>query len=243
LLIIPAIDLIDGRTVRLTQGDYAQKTDYGLEPADVARDFEQQGAEWLHVVDLDGAKSGQPVNLRVLESIANATSLKIEFGGGVRTAAAVRSALSAGASRVVMGSKLAKDLAFAATVFAEFGERIVAGIDTREGNVAVSGWTETSEARGIDLAGALVDSGCRRIIWTDIARDGGLTGPNLTGLRLMISAVCVPVIASGGVGTLADILALTEMRPAVEGVIVGKALYEGRFTLRDAIAATRSVVL
>lgn len=237
MLIIPAIDLIDGKTVRLTEGDYGRRTDYGIDPVDVARGFEDAGAEWLHVVDLDGAKEGSPVNLGVLERIATATSLRIEFGGGLRDRSTIDAALSAGAERFVLGSILAKDPDFARDVFAAYGEKAIAGIDTRDGRVAVHGWLDTGEMLGTDLAREMVAAGCCRIITTDIARDGRLIGPNLEGLLQMANAVDVPVIASGGVAMLADLEALAQMpHPGVEGVIVGKALYEGRFTLAEALA-------
>lgn len=238
MLILPAIDLIGGRTVRLTQGDYARVTDYDLDPVEVAKGFEREGATWLHVVDLDGAKAGAPVNLDVVRRIHAATGLQIEFGGGLRDLASVQSALSAGVARAVVGSRLAQDLDFARQAFDRFGERLVAGIDTRDGMVATHGWLETGSLGGVDLARRLVELGCRRIITTDIATDGAFTGPNLAWLTEMASAVPVPVIASGGVATLADFEALQALpAPGVEGVIVGKALYEERFTLSEALAA------
>jgi phosphoribosylformimino-5-aminoimidazole carboxamide ribotide isomerase len=238
VLILPAIDLIGGRTVRLSQGDYEQKTDYNLDPLEVARAFEADGAEWLHVVDLDGAKVGHPVNLEVLRRIAEETRLRIEFGGGLRDMDSIDAALKAGAERVVLGSRLAQDLGFAAKVFAGYGERVVAGIDTRDGKVAVHGWLETGHDRGTDLAKRLEELGCRRVITTDIARDGSLVGPNLEALTEMAQAVSIPVIASGGVSVLKDLEDLKRLpAPGVEGVIVGKALYEGRFTLAEALAA------
>lgn len=237
MLIIPAIDLIDGRTVRLTQGDYARETDYGLDPVAVAKSFEADGAEWLHVVDLDGAKAGHPVNLPVLQRIAFETSLKIEFGGGLRDFVSIDAALAMGAERVVLGSRLAQDFAFAEELFRRFGDQVVGGIDARDGMVAVEGWTETGTVSGTDLAVKLVGLGCRRIITTDIARDGSLVGPNLDWLVTMLAAVDVPVIASGGVSALSDLNLLRGLpAPGVEAVIVGKALYEGRFRLAEAIA-------
>ena len=238
MLILPAIDLIGGRTVRLVEGDYDRKTDYDLDPVAVAKGFEAEGAEWLHVVDLDGAKVGHPVNLDILRRIAEETHLKIEFGGGLRDFDSIDLALRAGATRVVLGSKIAKDLGFAAKSFATYGEQVVAGIDTRDGKVAVHGWLETGQDRGTDLAQRLEEMGCKRVITTDISRDGALIGPNLTSLTEMIEAVSIPVIASGGVSVLKDLEDLKGLAaPGIEGVIVGKALYEGRFTLAEALAA------
>lgn len=240
MLILPGIDLIDGRPVRLTQGDYARMTDYNLDPVETAKRFEAEGALWLHIVDLDGAKAGHPINLATIERIASATSLSVECSGGLRTIDDIESALSAGATRVVLGSRLAADMEFAALVFPKYGERIVAGIDTKEGMVATHGWIETGTVPGTELARKLVDLGCQRIITTEIVKDGTFQGPDLEGLAKMIEAVPVPVIASGGVGSLEDLEALKTLPvPGVEGVIVGKALYEGRFTVAQAVAALK----
>lgn len=236
MLILPAIDLIDGRPVRLTQGDYDRKTDYGLDPLEVAKSFEDAGAEWLHMVDLDGAKAGYPVNLAVLERVASGTRLRVEFSGGLRSFDHADSALAAGADRVVIGSRLASDLEFAAEAFTRYGEKIVAGIDTRQGMVSTHGWLETGKTSGTELAQKLVELGCRRIITTEIEQDGTFAGPDMAGLAKMIQAVDVPVIASGGVGTLAHLSELLTLpAPGAEGVIVGKALYEGKFSLEEAI--------
>jgi phosphoribosylformimino-5-aminoimidazole carboxamide ribotide isomerase len=237
MVILPAIDLIGGRTVRLTEGDYDRKTDYDLDPVDVAKQFEAEGATWLHVVDLDGAKARKPQNLAVLSAIRGSTGLQIEFGGGLRDFDAIDSALSAGATRVVLGSRLAQDLTFAREAFLRYGEQLVAGIDTKDGFVSVEGWQETGAMDGVAFAQTLVGLGCVRIITTDIARDGTLIGPNLDWLSLMASSVSVPVIASGGVSVPEDLVALKGLpSPGVEGVIIGKALYEGRFTLPEALA-------
>jgi phosphoribosylformimino-5-aminoimidazole carboxamide ribotide isomerase len=236
MLILPAIDLIGGSCVRLTQGDYDRKTDYGLDPLDVAKRFADEGAEWLHMVDLDGAKVGHPVNLAVLERIARETPLKVEFGGGIRDAGAADAAFAAGATRVVVGTALVRDEAFARDLFDRRGEGVVAGIDTREGKVAVHGWQEGGEVDGLELARRLVGMGCRRIITTDIATDGAFTGPNVAWLRAMAAAVPVPVIASGGIATVEDLSLLRRELPQIEGVIVGKAIYEGRFTVAEAVA-------
>jgi len=237
MLIIPAIDLIDGRCVRLTHGDYARRTDYNLDPLDVARQFADEGAEWLHVVDLDGAKAGEPVNLDVVRRIAGLGILKVEFGGGLRHRGAVDVALAAGVSRVVLGTALVRDWDLAVSLFGDIPDQVVAGIDTRDGKVAVHGWLEGGEADGLELAQQLVGIGCRRIITTDIATDGAFTGPNVPWLRAMAEAVPVPVIASGGVAALSDLSLLARELPQLEGVIVGKAIYEGRLTVKGAIEA------
>jgi phosphoribosylformimino-5-aminoimidazole carboxamide ribotide isomerase len=238
LLIIPAIDLRGGRCVRLTQGDYGRETIYDLDPVEVAQRFAAEGAEIVHVVDLDGAKSGSPQNLEIVARIAAEGGLPVEFGGGVRTLETAHRALEAGVQRVVVGSKLVQDAELSARFFAELGDRVVAGIDAREGKVATIGWTETSEVTAVELALRVEAAGCRRIILTDIARDGELKGPNLELLRDVVSAVKIPVIASGGVAVVEDLVQLREAFPAgVEGAIVGKAIYENRFTVAQAVAA------
>lgn len=238
MLIIPAIDLRGGRCVRLTQGDYGRETVYDLDPVEVAQRFAAEGAEIVHVVDLDGAKSGAPANLEVVARIAKEGGLPVEFGGGVRTLETARRVLDFGVSRVVVGSKLVQDADLSAQFFSELGEQVVAGIDARDGKVATVGWTETSEVTAVELAQRVERAGCRRIILTDIARDGELKGPNLDLLREVATAVTIPVIASGGVAVVGDLEVLREAFPTgVEGVIVGKAIYENRFTVAEAVAA------
>jgi phosphoribosylformimino-5-aminoimidazole carboxamide ribotide isomerase len=236
MLIIPAIDLIGGRCVRLTQGDYAQETVYDPDPAAVAKRFEDAGAEWIHVVDLDGAKAGEPRNLDAVGAVLAAVNAKVEFGGGVRSLETARRLLGLGVARVIVGTKLIQDPALAERFFSELGERVVAGIDARDGKVAVAGWIEGSDVSALDLARRVESQGARRIILTDIARDGALTGPNL-GLQAQVAeGVGIPVIASGGIGALRDIDALLPLEAkGVEGVIVGKAIYEGRVDLQEAI--------
>jgi phosphoribosylformimino-5-aminoimidazole carboxamide ribotide isomerase len=234
MLIIPAIDLIDGRCVRLFQGDYDRKTEYSGDPVEVAKSFAEQGATWLHVVDLDGAKAGHPINLDTVRRIADAGVIQVELGGGLRDEASVKLAFEAGVSRVVVGSAAIADETFASRCF-EMGDQAVLGIDTKEGYVAVHGWTATSRLTGMDLARRMITLGCRRIIYTDVATDGAFTGPNIPALQEMMS-LGVPVIASGGVSGAQDIEQLAEIGP--EGVIVGRALYEGRLTVAEAIAAS-----
>ena len=234
MLIIPAIDLIDGRCVRLFQGDYDRKTEYSGDPVDVAKSFAEEGATWLHVVDLDGAKAGHPVNLDTVRRIADAGVLQVELGGGLRDDVSVKAAFDSGVSRVVVGSAAISDEAFATRCF-EMGDKAVLGIDTKDGYVAVHGWTSTSKLTGMDLARRMISLGCCRVIYTDIATDGAFTGPNIPALKEMMS-LGVPVIASGGVSGVEDIVKLAGLGP--EGVIVGRALYEGRLTVRDAISAS-----
>ena len=238
MLIFPAIDLRGGRCVRLFQGDYAQETVYDEDPCRVAREFEKQGAEILHVVDLDGARSGTPANLEIVSAICHAVKIPVQFGGGVRSLETARRALEMGVHRVVIGSKLLAEPEFAEAIFAALGESAAAGIDAREGRVAVAGWTETSDTPAADLARRIEALGAHRFIVTDIARDGALQGPNLDFLRTMAAAVQGKVIASGGVSSIDDILAIRHLgAPNLEGVIVGRAIYEGKFTVAEALAA------
>ncbi len=241
MLIIPAIDLIGGKCVRLIQGDFDRETAYDLDPVDVARQFSDEGAEWLHVVDLDGAKGGSPENLEMLSRIAAASPAKIEFGGGLRSWEAIGRALGAGAARVVLGSVLLHDPELARRSFAELGDQIVAGIDCRNGKVATNGWLEDSDAEAAALAAEMASAGARRIILTDIARDGTLLGPNIGLLRDVAQAVRIPIVQSGGIGGPDDIRKLASLaEEAPEGVIVGKAIYEGRLSVREAILLARS---
>jgi phosphoribosylformimino-5-aminoimidazole carboxamide ribotide isomerase len=238
MLILPAIDIRDGRCVRLFQGDYSRETIYGDDPAEVAERFEAEGAAMLHVVDLDGARAGTPANLATLQRIARHVKIPLQFGGGIRSLAFANSALDAGASRVVAGSRLAEDENFAAAFFGELGERAVAGVDARDGRVAISGWTRTTALPASEFAVAMERLGAKRFVMTDVATDGTLAGPNLPFLGEMAARVSGRVIASGGISSLADLRNLAEAGiPNLEAVIVGKALYEGRFELAEALAA------
>jgi phosphoribosylformimino-5-aminoimidazole carboxamide ribotide isomerase len=237
VLILPAIDLLGGKCVRLAQGDYSRETVYSDDPVEVASRFVDEGATWLHIVDLDGARSGSPTNLHILESIRNRNpSVGIELGGGMRSSDAIESALAQGASRVVVGSALTVSNELAETIF-RLGDRVVAGIDTRDGYVSVHGWERSTALDGFEFARQMVQLGCRRIIWTDIETDGMLSGPNVSGLKRMVLDSAVPVIASGGVSRLEDLVAIAES--GVEGAIVGRAIYEGRFTVAEAIESVR----
>lgn len=228
----PAIDLRDGKVVRLLQGDYDQQTTYGDDPVAVATSFAEAGARWIHVVDLDAARSGSPVNRPVVAAIARALTgvASVQTGGGVRTVGDAQSLADAGVARVVMGSAAVKDPSLV-----EAASRVVpvaVGLDHREGEVAVHGWTEGS---GVQLADALgwFPTAAAFVI-TDIARDGMLIGPDVDGLAAAARATSIPVIASGGVSSLADIAALRAV-PGIGGVITGKAVYEGRFTVAEAV--------
>jgi phosphoribosylformimino-5-aminoimidazole carboxamide ribotide isomerase len=239
--VIPAIDLRGGRCVRLAQGDYARETVYSDDPVAMARKWEDAGAPRLHVVDLDGARHGEPVNLEVAGRIARAISIPSDFGGGVRSAEWARRVLEEGFQRFSIGTR-ALDQEFAEAIFREFGDAAIADIASREGRVVVSGWTEGSSISACDLARRMEQIGCRRIIFTDVSRDGTLTGPNLEAMHEMVTSVNIPVVASGGVSSVEDLLALSELgHLGLEGAIVGKALYDGRLDLAEAIRAVRGI--
>jgi phosphoribosylformimino-5-aminoimidazole carboxamide ribotide isomerase len=242
--ILPAIDLRGGRCVRLEQGRADRETVYGADPAAVAEGFARAGATWLHVVDLDGAFEGAPRNLDAVRGIAAAVPhLRIEFGGGLRTEAAVEAAAAAGAHRLVLGTRAATDPAFVeACVRALGADRIAVGIDARDGLVVVRGWVESTPLRATELAARLEGVGVRTLITTDVATDGMLSGPNLVALEAMLAASRCDLVASGGIASLEDVralAALAQRKPRLVGAITGKALYEGRLDLAAAVAATR----
>ena len=230
--VIPAIDIIGGKCVRLTQGDYGRSKVYGGNPLEMAKFFEDCGVEFMHLVDLDGAKESRPVNLRVLEEIVSGTSLKVEFGGGVKSQEAAASAFDAGAFRVICGSiACSAPEQFISWLSAYGGGKIVLGADVRNGFVSVSGWREDTSVRVSELLKMFVPRGLATVIVTDISRDGMLSGPAVDLYRsLMKEFPEVEVIASGGVGSMADILALDAAE--VPAVVVGKAIYEGRIDLK-----------
>ncbi|GCE12719.1 1-(5-phosphoribosyl)-5-[(5-phosphoribosylamino)methylideneamino]imidazole-4-carboxamide isomerase [Tengunoibacter tsumagoiensis] len=234
MILLPAIDVKDGLCVRLYQGDYAQVTTYDSDPVRVARRWKEAGASWLHVVDLDGAVLGQPVIPDLIKRMREATDLHIEVGGGLRSLAHIEQVLSAGADRVILGTVAITNRPLLQEAVERWGEQIVVGLDARDGWVAISGWRETSKVRAVDLAHELCDVvGVRRFVYTDIARDGALSGPNLPALQEMQAASSAALIASGGVSSLADLHALAQL--GVEGTIVGKAIYTGDVDLAIAI--------
>jgi phosphoribosylformimino-5-aminoimidazole carboxamide ribotide isomerase len=237
MLIIPAIDLLAGKVVRLHQGDYNIEQAYPVDPVDLVSRWADDGARLLHVVDLDGARSGQIENLGLIKRICATKRLEVEVGGGVRSLAIAEELFDNGVGRVILGTRLVTDPESAAAMFDSLGERAVAGIDARDGKVAIAGWQETSTIDALDLVLRMQEMGAKRVIVTDIATDGTLKGPNLPLLKRFTDALSIPVIASGGVGTLDDIRRLSEV--PLEGAIVGKALFENRFTLTEAVAATR----
>lgn len=231
--ILPAIDLRGGIVVRLQQGNADQQTNYSDDPIAVAAGWEEQGAQELHIVDLDGAFTGHPQNLRIVEKIAKTINIPIELGGGLRDEKAIDDALAAGVSRVVIGTRACDSLDFVRDMVNKFGgESIAVGIDAKNGVVAVKGWTEASKWTAVQLAQAVSVAGAGTIIYTDIATDGMFTGPNIPALKEMLAAVDVNVIASGGVASIDHVRALREI-PNLYGAIVGKALYDKKVTLAE----------
>lgn len=238
MILYPAIDVRGGHAVRLTQGDYERETTYDADPVDAALRWAGEGAEFLHVVDLDGAKAGAPRNLDALERIAAAVPCPIQVGGGLRDAAAVHAVLGAGAERVVIGTAALRDPEFLDAMLAAHGERVVVSVDARDGKVALQGWTEAGEEGVVEAVAALGDHGVARFLCTAIEVDGTMEGPALKQLSEIATTTEAQVIASGGVGSLADLEALGEMAPSnLEGAIVGRALYERRFSVAEGIAA------
>jgi phosphoribosylformimino-5-aminoimidazole carboxamide ribotide isomerase len=237
VIIYPAIDLRDGRCVRLVEGDFSRETVFDADPAMAARRWAEAGAEWLHVVDLDGAVAGRPVNLTAIEAIRAAVDIPIQLGGGLRSLENLESAFGSGISRTILGTVALEIPELVAAAVERWGDAIAVGLDARDGKLATRGWLDQSDALAADVARALQDVGVRHFIFTDIRRDGTLSGPNLESLGELISAVDANVIASGGVGTLADIEAAREVGAA--GAIVGRALYDGRVDLAEAIALAR----
>lgn len=234
MIVFPAIDLKDGRCVRLRQGDLAAETVYSDDPAAMAKSWEDQGASWLHVVDLNGAVDGRPVNLAAIESIRRAVTMKLQVGGGIRTIETVRQFLNAGVSRVVLGTAALTDRAFLEAACREFPARIVVGVDARNGKVAVKGWTAVSDVSATALVEGFAGLHLAAVVYTDIARDGMLSGPNMEALREILAHAPCPVIASGGVTRVEDLVAIKSLGSRVEGAIVGKALYDGKLRYADA---------
>ena len=230
--IIPAIDLRGGHCVRLVQGDYNCETVYGDDPLAMARSFEEQGATRLHVVDLDGARDGSDANHEIIAKIAQSLGIPVQTGGGLRDAQTIWKVLDGGVERCIIGTKAAREPQWAQQMFAQFGDAIILGLDARDGLVSTAGWRETSQIPAVTFAQTMQNFGCARIIFTDIARDGTLAGPNAHALREICEATEIPIVASGGVHKATDVRILRNI-PRVESVIVGKAIYAGTTTLQE----------
>jgi phosphoribosylformimino-5-aminoimidazole carboxamide ribotide isomerase len=239
--IIPAIDIRAGKCVRLRQGQAEQQTVYGADPVTIAQRWAAVGASLLHVVDLDGAFSGQLQNFPVIQQIVNTVSVPVQIGGGLRDLETIQAVLDAGVSRVVLGTSVLERWELLVTATARFPDRICVGIDSREGRVALHGWQMVSQIEPLSLAREVATTPVAAIIYTDITRDGTLHGPNIAGIAAIAREVTVPIIASGGVSQLDDLRRLAELESlGVVGVIVGKALYEGHFDYQQACAVLRS---
>ena len=236
--VIPAIDLLEGRCVRLFQGDYDQSQVYNENPVEVARQWEAEGASRLHLVDLDGAKVGKPENWAAISAIAKSISIPIEVGGGLRDAERVSALFDLGVQYAILGTVAVEKPELVGALCQQFPGQIIVGIDAREGKVATRGWLETSEVMAVELAQRMGEMGAAEIIYTDIKRDGTMKGPNMEALRELASAIDTPVIASGGVSSISDLMQLLTLEPSgVSGAIVGKALYTGDISLKQAIRA------
>jgi len=233
--IVPSIDLRGGRVVRLKQGDYGRQVTYGVDPFATARSFADAGAQWMHLVDLDGAKEGRPAQTALIADVIRATDLKVEVGGGVRTTDDVRRLLDAGAARVVVGTKAMEDWPWFNSLVhtPAMHDRIVLAIDAKDGRIATRAWTETTSQLATDVAKQVSGWPLAGLLYTDVSKDGMLQGPNLQHTRALAEATVVPVIASGGVGSIEHVRQLTAL--PVWGAIVGRSLYEGKVDLREAI--------
>jgi phosphoribosylformimino-5-aminoimidazole carboxamide ribotide isomerase len=233
MIILPAIDIKDGQCVRLYQGDYAQVSTYDADPVKIAQRWQSAGASWLHVVDLDGAAAGLPISKEFIRRIRANVSLHIELGGGMRSLDHIGQMLGLGIERVILGTGAVTDRALLREALARWGERIAVGLDARNGQVAISGWRETSQVQATSLATELGEIGVQRFIYTDITRDGALKGPNLDALREIQQVISCSLIASGGVSSIDDLRSIAAL--GIEGAIVGKALYTGDVDLATAI--------
>lgn len=237
MLILPAIDLRGGQCVRLRQGDYAQETVFGRDPAEMARRWVREGAEYLHLVDLDGARDGHPVNTPSIRAIVDSAGVPCQLGGGLRTEEHIAATLALGVTRVIIGTRALKDPAWLEQVCRKFPGKIVLGIDAKQGRVATDGWLEVSQQSALGFARACAAWPLAAIVYTDISRDGMLAGPNAEALGELAAAVTVPVIASGGVTSAEDVRTLARL--GLSGCIVGRALYEGTLNLAQALAAAK----
>ena len=238
MILYPAIDIRDGRAVRLIQGDYDRETAYDDDPVVAARRWADGGARWLHVVDLDGARAGAPLNLEHVRRIVAAVGVPVQLGGGLRDSKKVEDAISSGAERVVLGTAAVRDPEMAGAIAAAHGDRVVASVDARSGRVAAEGWTESSDRGAAEVVAALSERGIRRFVYTPVEVDGLMGGPDLDSLREVAKATDGELIYSGGVGSLDDLRALARLGiDNLAGVIVGRALYEGRFSVAEAQAA------
>ncbi len=226
MIIFPAIDILDGKCVRLIQGDYNREKVYGDSPVEMAKKWEVKGAEFIHIVDLNGAKTGESINKQIIIDIANTVSIPVQVGGGIRSIETMKDYLDNGVSRVIIGTAAITDQSFLQTAVSQFGKQVVVSIDAKNGYVATDGWTDTSDVTALDLVEKLQKVGIQTIVYTDIAKDGMLQGPNLAEQQIINKATNMDVIASGGVTTKEDVENLKKLN--IYGTIIGKALYDGK---------------
>ncbi len=237
MILLPAVDIRDGRAVRLQQGDFARETVYGEDPVEAARDFGVAGARALHVVDLDGARDGEPANLGHAERIVRELGLPVQYGGGLRSLHSINRALGAGVERVILGTAALTDVDFLEQALGDFRDRLAVGVDVRSGRVAVKGWTEDATGEPEQVLGELFDRGVQRVVYTSVERDGMLEGPDFSEVQRVCSAFPGEIVYSGGIGSLDDLRGLVGLGLSnLVGVISGKALYEGRFGVAEAQA-------
>ena len=237
MLIFPAIDIKDGKVVRLVQGDFDQVTEYSHDPLNMAKHWREQGAQWLHLVDLDGAKTGEIQNFKVILQVAQAMDIPVQMGGGVRSLENIEQLIDGGVARVILGTRAIEDRDFLKTALERWNKKIAVSLDCHKGMVAQRGWVETSDVRATDLVKELQDMGLQCLIYTDIARDGMLTGPNFEELENILDCCDIPTIASGGVSNIEDIKRLAALvDKGLLGAITGKAIYEGKLDLKEALA-------
>lgn len=240
MILYPAIDLKDGQCVRLYKGEMDQATVFNDSPADQARAFAAQGAEWLHLVDLNGAFAGTPVNAQAVEAILAAVTIPCQLGGGIRDMATIEGWLSRGLARVILGTVAVENPDLVRQAARAFPGQVAVGIDAREGRVATKGWAEETDVLVTDLARQFEDAGVAAIIYTDINRDGAMQGPNVNATAALAQAVSIPVIASGGVSSLADLIALRDCGAKLNGAISGRALYDGKLDLAEAMTVLKA---
>ena len=237
MILFPAIDIRDGKCVRLIQGDYDQEIIYNDSPTAMAKEWEKQGADYIHVVDLDGAKTGKSLNREAIQAIAKSVSIPIQVGGGIRTMEIIDAHITSGVSRVIIGTAAIQDKPFLKQAVEKYGDKIAVSIDARKGFVATDGWTETSDVLAVDLLNELEVIGVKTVIYTDILKDGMMQGPNFYELEMMDKASSIHIVASGGVSTEEDIVQLRELD--LYGAIIGKALYEGKISLEKLLGGQR----
>lgn len=236
MIIFPAIDIRNGKCVRLIQGDYNQETIYSNSPTEIAKSWEKKGAKYIHIVDLDGAKTGQSMNNNIIKSIAQEVKIPVQVGGGIRSLNVIKDYLENGVSRVIIGTAAIKDKYFLRKAVTKYGPKIAVSIDARNGYVATDGWTETSSIQALDILKQLEAIGVSTIVYTDISKDGMLQGPNLIELKTINDAATIQVIASGGISTIKDVNNIKSLQ--VYGAIIGKALYEGALSLETVLEGT-----